>query len=350
VRRVNIRVKNYKATAYAAIAIAMFAGSPLLRTASAQGTPNWLNYQGRLTSPSGSAVSDGTYTVSFRLFDSPTSATELWSETKSVTTRNGVFNTVLGQATLFPTGLFSKRLFMQIEVSGRVLTPRQELGSVPFAMTALTLPNGTVTTVMIGNASITTAKVADGAITEPKLAAGLSVPVGGVIAWWGDSSTPPAGWKVCDGSAVNDSASSLNGKTVPDLRNRFIRGAAGNVRTSLPTGGRDVINLAHHHDVNPHSHSINGDLAIGTLSSVTHNHRLPNGDYTASENGSGVGNFSGGSFLVMTNGDPNRSQAGLDHNHGGMTGSATPSTTAALTEDQSIVPSYAGLIYIMRVR
>lgn len=141
------------------------------RMGQAEPPPTWLNYQGRLSAASGEAVADGQYSVVFRLFAAPTGGTSLWSETRTVTAKGGVFATTLGQATPFPEGLFTQRLWLEIEVQGRTLTPRQELGAVAFSHVALRMPGGAVTTVMIADLAITTEKLADGAVTSAKLAA-----------------------------------------------------------------------------------------------------------------------------------------------------------------------------------
>lgn len=69
------------------------------------------------------------------------------------------------------------------------------------------------------------------------------VPVGTVIAWWGNWSVPrdrPNGFELCDGSNVATTGSHISGQRKPDLRNRFIKGATENnwdVVQSNRTGG-----------------------------------------------------------------------------------------------------------------
>jgi hypothetical protein len=334
----------------ATVLLFLFVAAMLAPRAFAQAIPNWINYQGRLTSPDGTPVSDGAWPVTFRLYDSPTGDIgALWTETKSVTTRNGAFSSMLGQTSSFDPAIFTKPLWLEIEVNGRKLAPRQALGSVPFAMSALSVPGGAVTTVMLANLSVTTEKIADGAITEAKLAPGVAVPVGSVISWWGNAASPPSGWKVCDGTAVSDTGSPLNGQSVPDLRNRFVRGASGDVRTTPVSGGADTVDLTHRHTVDAHTHSIGMDLNVGTLSAIAHRHSLPSGGFTGEESGTVPGHFAGGSFLVMTQGSSGQSQAALGHSHGGATGSASPGTSNSLGVT-SVVPRYVGLVYIIRVR
>lgn len=61
----------------------------------------------------------------------------------------------------------NNNLFLGITVgTDSEMSPRVQLGSVPFATQALTVPDG----------SITTAKLADGAVTGAKLAGGVLHP------------------------------------------------------------------------------------------------------------------------------------------------------------------------------
>jgi hypothetical protein len=76
---------------------------------------------------------------------------------------DGLFSVQLGGQTGggVPTSVLSGDIWLEITVAGETLSPRERLGTVPYAMqasTALTVPDG----------SITTEKIADGAITQDK--------------------------------------------------------------------------------------------------------------------------------------------------------------------------------------
>jgi hypothetical protein len=319
--------------------------------ASAQVPTAGLHYQGRLTSPDGTPVADGSYDVTFTLFDAPDGGASWWTESSTVATRSGAFATMLGRIQPFAPGVFNRPLWLEITISGRKLAPRQELGASAYAMTALGVRDGAVTGTMIAAGTITGDRLVDHTITEKQLAPGISVPIGGVIPWWGDSGAPPDGWAVCDGHTLSDSSSPLNGLPLPDLRDRFVRGATGNVRSAPIAGGSATIDLSHSHTVNDHSHGINDDLAIGSLKALGHNHSLPNNQVTGDEASNGKdGGFNGSGFLLMIRGDASKSEQWLGHSHGGSTNSAAPGTNSALPNGQSILPPYLGLVYILRVR
>lgn len=170
-------------------------------------------------------------------------------------------------------------------------TPIPSAGLQDGAITENKIYPGSVGSSAIANGAITTTKVADSAITTPKvafqsithekvaldtidhtqiqagevrdqnLADGAKIPVGTVINWYRpNTSTPlPAGWVECIGQSVAAAAHDFVGGgtiTVPDMRNRFILGAATNGASSPgssqtpaigATGGSHTLDLAHTH-------------------------------------------------------------------------------------------------------
>ena len=83
--------------------------------------------------------------------------------------RDGLFNVMLGSLTPIPASLITAHssLFLGITVgTDDEMAPRVQLGSVPFAVQALTVPDG----------SVTVEKLADGAVTQTKLAPDIILP------------------------------------------------------------------------------------------------------------------------------------------------------------------------------
>ena len=154
---------------------------------------NTIAYQGRLADAGGSPLT-GAYSIIFRLYNAASGGAPLWEEQwtgqNGVQVSDGLFNVMLGSLTPIPQAVVTgnNTLWLGITVgTDDEMAPRVQLGSVPFAVQALTVPDGSVTTGKIADGavtqaklgpdvnlvppdgSITTAKLADGAVTSPKL-------------------------------------------------------------------------------------------------------------------------------------------------------------------------------------
>ncbi len=128
-----------------------------------QGFPQTMSYQGVLRHEDGSAVPDGEYEITFRLYDSEAARGMVWEETQLVPVEVGVFNALLGAVA--PLDLpFDRTYWLGVTIGpgGIELTPRTELAATGYSLTART----------VVDEAVTTPKLADGAVTEDKLAAG----------------------------------------------------------------------------------------------------------------------------------------------------------------------------------
>jgi hypothetical protein len=176
-----------------------------------QGAPNLLAYEGRLYNAQGVVVPDGSYNVTFRLYDVETAlpAQAIWWQPKSVYVWKGVFHVLLGDAgasapldSLAWAANKTYWLGVQIEGDPAEMTPRQRIVSVPFSMKAADattlaghpvmdpaspqpndiarldatgkiagslLTTGSVPGQALADAAVTTAKVADNVITTAKI-------------------------------------------------------------------------------------------------------------------------------------------------------------------------------------
>lgn len=102
--------------------------------ASAQGAT--LHYQARLTDPATGAPREGTFTMTFRLYDVAVDGTALWVETKDVAVGNGLFSTALGDVESLPEAIFDGReLWLGIKVGADAeAVPRQSLEYVAYSL------------------------------------------------------------------------------------------------------------------------------------------------------------------------------------------------------------------------
>lgn len=96
--------------------------------------PKVLNYQGRLTDASGTAI-NGTKAVTFRLYNVETGGSPLWSEDHTVIAQKGVFSVLLGSTAQSPLNLeFDEPYYIEIVVEGTEMTPRMPLAVAAYAM------------------------------------------------------------------------------------------------------------------------------------------------------------------------------------------------------------------------
>ena len=116
--------------------------------------PQTLSYQGVLTDVSGSAVTDGNYSLIFKLYESATSGPLIWEETQGVTVANGIFNVILGSSTALNLP-FDKQYWLGIAVDGgSELQPRIQLTSAAYSLNARSVADSAVTGAAIANGSV----------------------------------------------------------------------------------------------------------------------------------------------------------------------------------------------------
>ncbi len=99
--------------------------------------PHLISYQGRITeSPSGDPVPDGSYPITFRIYDSAAGGGSLWQETyASVPVTDGLYAVRLGSINPFPHDLdFSTPYWLEIVFGSETLSPRYQLTSAPYAL------------------------------------------------------------------------------------------------------------------------------------------------------------------------------------------------------------------------
>lgn len=182
--------------------------------------------------------------------------------------------------------------------------------------------------------------------------AGTSPAVGTVIAWW--TSDPlalvPAGYAVCDGSVLQDPLSPLDGITLPNLQQSFIRGSL------VADAGTSGPNSAHGHGVPDHAHTVglsSGGAHIhswATYSTTSNNWTFPSGPSTTWNNG--IDNIGVGDFPIMRE-DSDASltcatEIAGSHDHGAPTSTTNSVSGSATLESHE--PPYLDLLFIMKVR
>ena len=312
-----------------------------------------INFQGYLTDNSDPPVPfDGTFDITFRIYETPGSQTPTWTEQHTAATIvRGNTSVLLGSITDLNSFVFDEPRYLGIQVgTDPEMTPRQRLLPAFHATSADRL--------IVRHADE----------TRSEFDAGRLVPIGLISPYFGDPAALPDNWKVCDGSTVNDSESPLNGKVLPDLTAKFIRGEVDtgkNTAYAFEAGGND----SHLHVSPAHSHNI-------TINSVDgHNHS------GVTENGGVQHTHTINCYTQFTDhqehwhvcGDGNKDCADNFHDHpiycssgqasaylhnhgfttstnGAHTHSATIANTEFNTELASNLPSYIALHYIIRIK
>jgi hypothetical protein len=98
--------------------------------------PITLSYQGILTDSLGNPKSDGTYSITFRLYDAESSGSVLWTEAKTLEVKRGLFTTVLADQVPFSASVkFDKPYWLSIQVASQPeLSPRIPLSAVGYSI------------------------------------------------------------------------------------------------------------------------------------------------------------------------------------------------------------------------
>ena len=197
--------------------------------------PHLIRYQGQAVDAQGVPL-EGPYTLTFRLYDAETAGTKFWEEIQAnVPLTGGHFSVLLGSVTSLSSIDWTQPLWLSLQVNtDPELAPRQQLTSVPLALTAerLAVP-------------VTTSTITDDAHSL--------VPSGAMILW--DGAVCPTGYA---------RVSTLDGKFL-----------VGGSTFNAAAGGTDTLNLAHNHggatgstaltldQIPPHTHGLRGHNSAG---------------------------------------------------------------------------------------
>lgn len=257
----------------------------LSASAFAAEVPHLIRYQGQATDAQGIPL-EGAYTLTLALYATQTGGTALWTEThSSITLSGGHFSVLLGSVTSLNPD-WTQPLWLGVQIGSEPeLAPRQQITSVPLALTAekLAVP-------------VTTSTITDDAHTL--------VPQGGVLIWLGG--TCPAGYS-----------------RVTAIDNKFLVSADSYNPTA---GGSHTKDLSHTHDV-------------GSYRGPSHTHGYVHGhDSIGNAQGAGgqCSNGDGGGCQTVNQSASSTSSDGT----GSVTGTSAPGGSTSL----DIRPAFATVL------
>lgn len=96
-----------------------------------------LSFQGILKRANGTAVEDGEYSITFKLYESESGGNPIWTETQpNVEVTSGIYSVILGTITPIDAG-FNVPYWLGVTVGSTELTPRFRLTSAPYALSLL---------------------------------------------------------------------------------------------------------------------------------------------------------------------------------------------------------------------
>ena len=142
---INVGKDSLKRTLTPLRLLALLVAGILATSVAYAEVPSTMSYQGRLTTPAGVPVADGTYSIAFRIYDDSTGGNLLWEEVKSVTTKGGLFSVQLGETNPLNQSTFSNpNLFLAIQIgAGAESSPRTRFNVVPYAARVGTVDGAT---------------------------------------------------------------------------------------------------------------------------------------------------------------------------------------------------------------
>jgi microcystin-dependent protein len=188
--------------------------------------------------------------LNFRIYylDGSNAEVLILNETNNVRTDNfGVFSYVMNIPNTVFTQICNTSAYLKV-TQGSVVFSNEKLQAVPYAIHA---QNG--------------------------------VPTGTIMAYVG--ATAPAGWLLCDGSAITDNAANarlrelLGATTTPNLNARYLRGAGTSTRGSI------ALKAFQEDDNREHSHYVN----LTTNETGSHNHANGSYERLLKKDGTGTG-------------------------------------------------------------
>ena len=138
---------------------------------SAGAFPAAIHQQGRLID--GTNLVNGAATIVYRLYAAPEGGAALAGDTNDVTVVDGLYAADLDlEPAAWAAVLTNAALYLETEIDGTPLAPRERVGASAYAWLAAGVTNGAIGELQLANEAVTEDKLGTGAVTEKKLGTG----------------------------------------------------------------------------------------------------------------------------------------------------------------------------------
>ena len=117
--------------------------------------PQWVQYQGRVLS--GTNLVNGTISLTLRVYTNATMGAALYEDSSSVPVVDGLYSASLGQHPVsgdLADALSHGDSWIEVEINGQTLSPRERIGSVSYALIASGVSSGSLDSASIQDESI----------------------------------------------------------------------------------------------------------------------------------------------------------------------------------------------------
>lgn len=204
-----------------------------------------INFQGKLTNPDSTNVSNGTYSIVFSIYTVASGGTAVWTETQSsVTVTDGIFRVALGSITSLPGSVDfnSSSLYLGITVGADPeMSPRVRFTSAPYAFNSERLGGVSSTGfVQLGLVAAQTDSSANSAVFVNKTSTGNQVQLqsaGTDVFTISNSGSLTLGQNAAKSITVAQTASNAAGQTLTIVAGQGGTGASANAGGLLTLQG-----------------------------------------------------------------------------------------------------------------
>jgi hypothetical protein len=134
--------------------------------------PELIHYQGRLLD--GTNLVNSSIELSLKLYNQPVGGDLLYEDSNTVTVIDGLYSTTIGDDGIgsLAAVLTNALIFIQVDVNGTPLSPRERMMSVGFALKADGVSTGSITTAMLADGAVTSEKIGSGEVKTVNIESG----------------------------------------------------------------------------------------------------------------------------------------------------------------------------------